>query len=120
MMTEPLWHDEPGESGVTYRIHRDGRVVAYGRERGSRHLWIASSWSKHPLKHDDAVHIMHIAADSTWDELQEALREWAEESHTRTVVSTCACGPPGAVAVQWQLRGFDMVSSCVRCGGDRT
>lgn len=79
-MSTELWHDESGGSGLTYRIHRDGRTVVYRPELGTgRRLWIASSWSKDPRTNEDAVHIMHIAADSTWAELQEALKAWAAE-----------------------------------------
>jgi hypothetical protein len=74
------WHDERGQH-ATYRIHRSGRVVAYGPERdGPRpNLWIASEWSADPRTHPDAKHLQHLCCDATREELLIALSEWADE-----------------------------------------
>ena len=75
------WY-ETYDGRATYRVHEQtGHVVAYGPESdGPRPgLWIASHWEKHPLDHEDAVHIEHLAADSPVSDLNRALRAWAEE-----------------------------------------
>lgn len=61
-----------------YRVYDDGHVVAYGPEPDGPqpNLWIASLWSAHPLDDDSAVHVTHLAADSTWSDFVAALREW--------------------------------------------
>jgi hypothetical protein len=67
-----------GPPNSKYRIYKDGRVVCWGPEiNGPRpNIYIASVWSKHPLDHDDAVHLGHLAADSEWKHFEMNLRRW--------------------------------------------
>ncbi len=69
--------DAPG-GNVTYLTHDDGFVIAYGPERdGPRpNLWIASLWKGHPLDDENAEHVEHLAADSTWSELHSNISAW--------------------------------------------
>ena len=65
---------------TVYLVYSDGHVIAYGRERdGPRpNLWIASLWKGHPLDDQDAVHVEHLAADSTRRELDANIESWEQ------------------------------------------
>lgn len=75
-----LWTDDYDVStGIRYRTHRDGRVVAMAPEvSGNRaNLWRATTWDRDPRVHPDALS-EPLCADVTRDELRDALRTWAE------------------------------------------
>lgn len=77
--TESNRPDAASPSAV-YLVYSDGHVIAYGRERDAPrpNLWIASLWKGHPLDDEDATHVEHLAADSTWGELQANIKSWVE------------------------------------------
>lgn len=79
---EPEWREERGPS-CTYRVHRDGRVAAYGRERDSAvpNAWRATAWTKHPQHHDDASY-KDLCGDVSHAQLMTYLDEWAAEGST--------------------------------------
>lgn len=71
---------------ITYITRKpDGHVVAYGREADAAQpdRWIASHWTAHPLLTDGAVHVGHLCADATREELDAVVGAWADgvESH---------------------------------------
>lgn len=75
----PLWRTERDtERACAYRIHRDGRVVAYGPEVDgpSPNLWRATAWTADP-RTDDAATYRHLCADATLAELDKVLDAWA-------------------------------------------
>ncbi len=77
---EPLWRDDyDAKQRCTYRLHRDGRVLAYGPERdGPRPgLWRASQWSADPRTTDDARHVGHLFVDTPLDEAHVRMSRWA-------------------------------------------
>lgn len=65
---------------TVYLVYNDGHVIPYGREAdGPRpNLWIASLWKGHPLDDEDAVHVEHLAADSTRRELEQNIESWVQ------------------------------------------
>lgn len=76
---QPEWREERGP-GCTYRVHRDGRVAAYGRETDSTvpNSWRAQVYDRHPAL-NPPVDYRDLCGDVSFRELMTYLDEWAKE-----------------------------------------
>lgn len=76
--TGATWREERETDGY-YRIHRDGRVVAYARETQSNwpNRWRATAWTADPRTNPDASYD-NLCADATWNELSAHLSKWED------------------------------------------